>query len=497
MCNVASCPTCHQRFEEGTYCPKDGTKLVTTSQERWLGDRYRLVRKVGEGAMGEVYEAEHLFLRKRVAVKILRAQYAADTEAFIRLQREAQSTSGIGHPNIAEALDFGHVGGQAYLVMEWLDGVSLDYLLEREPLAIATVISIARQVCSGLAAAHDRGVIHRDLKPANLFVVSGAGDPVVKVLDFGIAKLAARATQLTTTGTTIGTPNYMAPEQALGQSVDQRADIYSLGALIYEMLVGAVPFRADNALAVLHLHLTHEPIRPSIAAPDRDISPDLDRVVLRCLEKRPEDRFESMRQLANALDAIERGESPRLPTVERAVTTEELGDTPPQRRPFAISAGLFALVIALAVVAVKQAVHHERHVVATQPVRADAASVVDALGPSGDAASPAMRFEARGVRFTARASATPSPTVNVPFALAFELTDSSSDGRDAELTAELSVFYSANHEVVHRATFPIRDDRALATTLTVTRVGKHHVVLVLRARGKRDDKLGFDVMIDP
>ena len=309
---MATCPACKGEFE-ASYCPRDGTRLIE-GELPVIGDRYRLLRKVGEGAMGEVYEAEHVLLHRKVAVKLLQRRIAADPEASTRLQREARSTSGLAHPNVVDTLDFGFAGGQAFLVMEWLDGENLDDLVARGPLEIATALDIAAQTCAGVAAAHDRGVIHRDLKPANLFLTRDhRGELLVKVLDFGIAKIALHETKLTATGVLMGTPNYMAPEQAEGQPIDARTDIYALGVILYEMLTGTVPFVGETPLAVLHQHTSRLPILPSARAPGRGISEALDTVVMRCLSKRPDERFSTMHELAAALAEMRGTASPASP----------------------------------------------------------------------------------------------------------------------------------------------------------------------------------------
>ncbi len=322
---MATCPKCQQPYDAGTFCPRDGTRLVgDAGPGAVIGDRYRLIRMVGSGGVGEVYEAEHVYIHRRVAVKILRREIASDPEAVARLQREAQSTSGLGHPNIVDCFDFGHSAeGQVYLVMEWLDGENLDQRLQREPVDIPTALEIASQVAAGLAEAHDRGVIHRDLKPANLFLIRDRrGALVVKVLDFGIAKLAAQQTKLTGTSVLVGTPNYMAPEQAFGEAVDARTDVYALGVILYEMVTGSVPFHADSPLGVLHQHTARMPVPPSARAPERGISSELETVVMRCLAKRPEERFASMHEVIAALEAL-RGTA--------AAPRESLPPPPPPR----------------------------------------------------------------------------------------------------------------------------------------------------------------------
>lgn len=255
--------------------------------------------------MGVVYEAEQIHIQRRVAIKILRSDLAADVSAVERLQREAQLTSDLGHPNLVQCRDFGHArDGRVYLALEWLEGETLEARLDRDGVDAATAVEISIQTCSGLAEAHERAVIHRDLKPANLFLTTDRdGKLRVKILDFGIAKLAQQQVALTATGVVIGTPNYMSPEQALGDTVDARADIYSLGVILYEMVTGAVPFKGDSALAVLHQHSVRMPVAPSQTAPEREVPPALESVVMRCLAKRPADRYATALTLRDALEA--------------------------------------------------------------------------------------------------------------------------------------------------------------------------------------------------
>ena len=250
-------PTCRQVLDAATFCPRDGARLVAAlGPGTVLGLRYHLIRKVGPGGLGQVYQADHAFLDCRVAVKVLRDSIAADPAAVTRLQREAHTTSSLGHPNIVDCFDFGHADdGQVYLVMDWLDGENLKQSPARAPIDLETALDITAQTAAGLAEAHARGIIHRDLKPANLFLtVDRDGALLVKVVDFGIAKLAAPPTNLTAANALVGTPSYMAPEQVLGDDVDARTDVYGLGVILYEMTTGVAPFRADSPMLVMHQH---------------------------------------------------------------------------------------------------------------------------------------------------------------------------------------------------------------------------------------------------
>ncbi len=278
-----------------------------------LGDRYRLVRLVASGGMGDVYEAEHIYIHKRVALKLLRPELARDQDAVQRLHREAQATSAIGHANIVKIEDFGYADdGLVFLAMEWIEGETLDKLIERGPVDMAEGLEIVHQVCKALAAAHAAGVVHRDLKPPNIFVLrDDTGALHIKVVDFGIAKLLFDDAGITQTGMIVGTPHYMAPEQGQGEAVDHRADIYSIGIILYEIAVGEVPFNSSEFFAVLHDHAITKPTSPSQARPGRGVTPVLEALIMRCLEKEPKDRFQDMVELQNAIDSV-RGAAARF-----------------------------------------------------------------------------------------------------------------------------------------------------------------------------------------
>lgn len=514
---MATCPTCQNRFDAATFCPRDGTRLVgDVAPGALLGGRYRLIRKVGAGGMGEVYEAEHVLIHRRVAVKILQRNLASDPEAIERLQREAQSTSGIGHPNIVDSLDFGWSDdGQVFLVMEWLEGENLDQRLHRGPVDIATGLEIAAQAAAGLAEAHDRGTIHRDLKPANLFLTQDRrGALVVKVLDFGIAKLAAHQTKLTGTGVLVGTPNYMAPEQAFGEAVDARADIYALGVILYEILTGSVPFHADSPLAVLHQHTSRMPVPPSTLAPERGISPETELLVMRCLAKKPGERFASMHALAQAIDDVRRGATPSA--LPPPAPVSDGGDDDDLLRAAGVRSGRGRLVVALAVLGLAGSViavwllYRDRdRGSARAPVTAptDAPAIVapaldaaPALPP--DAAPPrdpswAERGQSKLSSFQARIAI--GPRAGEPFALDVSFADlrgsvhGASD--DGTLEAEVSIAYFKDHAVVHTSSHPLDAALALAAPVMLAQSGKHHVTIDLRSGGRRLDRAKFDIFV--
>ncbi len=235
--------------------PAGGPELRDSFVGRQI-DRYRIIEKIAEGGMGSIYAVEHVALRKRMAMKILRPDLLANQELATRFHNEAIAASRIGHPNIVDVTDFGWTDdGLAFLVMEELRGRSLAQLLADEPgFSCARALRIATQVGRALEAAHVAGIVHRDIKPDNVVVVPRDGAEWVKVLDFGISKIAVGDQHLTRVGTILGTPEYMSPEQAAGQPVDRRADIYAFGVLLFEMLAGRPPFTDPNPVQVLLLH---------------------------------------------------------------------------------------------------------------------------------------------------------------------------------------------------------------------------------------------------
>jgi serine/threonine-protein kinase len=284
-----------------------------------VAGKYRLLDIIGEGGMGVVYLAEHSLIEKRVALKILRSEYSSKPEVVSRFQQEAISASRIKHPNVLDVFDFGKLeDGSFFLAMEYLQGRDLaGELSESTTIVPDRAVRIALQMTRALAAAHARGVVHRDLKPENVFLhQTEEGDEIVKIVDFGIAQLKGkdeveagteRRRRLTRTGMIFGTPEYMSPEQAAGLIVDLRADIYATGVMLYEMFTGAVPFTGSSFMAVLSAHLT-QPIPPMRDYyPELDISPELEAAVMRALEKNPDARFQSMRELANALQLAREG----------------------------------------------------------------------------------------------------------------------------------------------------------------------------------------------
>jgi len=302
-----SCPTCQARYPgDFKVCPRDASPLIDAQDDgadpfvgATLGDAYQIVRIIGEGGMGRVYEARHTRLgRKRFAVKVLHAEYARQPEVVARFQREAEAASGIRHPNVVDVYDVHHTeDGRPYLVGEFLEGEELGHYLSRVgKISTSQAVAITRQVCRALGAAHARGVVHRDMKPENVFLVGDPQRPLVKVIDFGISKTEdASATALTRTGMIMGTPSYMAPEQARGDKVDARADIYAVGGILYRALTGKKPFDADDPSVIVAQVLTQDPPRPrSLVA---SIPQALELVIQHAMAKEAQDRYASMGEL--------------------------------------------------------------------------------------------------------------------------------------------------------------------------------------------------------
>ncbi|HEX8111841.1 MAG TPA: serine/threonine-protein kinase, partial [Kofleriaceae bacterium] len=269
---------------------------------------YRILHELTSGGMGTVFRAEHVLLGRPAAVKLLRRDLSTSPALLQRFVNEAKAVTACKHPGIVEVYDFGYTpDGHAFIVMEFLDGESLGRRLARLRLTEVEATAIAHGIASALRAAHRVGVIHRDLKPDNVFLVADPDGGVdrTKVLDFGIAKLAdAASDSRTQTGALIGTPLYMAPEQArAAAAIDHRADLYSLGCILYHMLTGRPPFVAEGAGEIIALQMFGEVVPPSRLAP---VSPEMEHVVLRLLDKDPDQRFPSAGELASALTHLDR-----------------------------------------------------------------------------------------------------------------------------------------------------------------------------------------------
>lgn len=281
--------------------------------------KYRLLDVLGEGGMGIVYLAEHELIEKTIALKILRKEYSGKPELVQRFKQEAISASRIKHPNVLDVFDFGQLeNGCFFLAMEHLQGHDLaEELASNTTVEPIRAVRLALQMCRALGAAHARGVVHRDMKPENVFLhKTEDGDEIVKIVDFGIAQLRGRddkkseetpRRRLTRTGVIFGTPEYMSPEQAAGRPADLRVDVYAMGVILYEMFTGAVPFTGESFMAVLSAHLT-DPVSPLRTwAPDLVISDELESAVMVALAKSPDERYQSMSELGQALHVTPEG----------------------------------------------------------------------------------------------------------------------------------------------------------------------------------------------
>jgi len=282
-------------------------EVVDPLLSQLVADRYRVIRKLGEGGMGSVYLAEHVVIEKKFALKVLAPELCRRPDLVARFLQEARSASRIGHENVIDIMDFGQSpDGLVYIAMEFLDGKDLGEIVRgKGAMDWPQARDIVLQICRALRAAHDKGIVHRDMKPENIFLIQREGQPhFVKILDFGIAKvmgLDPNGPRLTRTGMIFGTPEYMAPEQAEGKDTDHRADIYAVGCIMYHLITGQTPFVAESFMTMLTKHLMEEPVPPSARRPDLVITPEMDALVLKALEKDRDKRWQSMAELLEAV----------------------------------------------------------------------------------------------------------------------------------------------------------------------------------------------------
>jgi serine/threonine-protein kinase len=302
------CPQCGTEYETtARFCPADGSALRPKGSDSLIGsvlaDRYHILKRIGEGGMGRVYLGEHVKMNRQCAIKVMSPALVNDAESASRFAREASSAARIIHPNVAAVFDYGESDGLVYLVMEYVDGEPLSRLLAREaPFDLDRAVDLARQIADGLGAAHELGIVHRDLKPDNILVAhSRSGREVVKVVDFGIAKAMQEGAgeALTRTGLVIGTPEFMSPEQLLGDPIDARSDLYALGCILHLMLTAAPAFDAPTREQMIKRRLSESP--PHAQTLDPGIPDAIDQVITRLLARSPNDRFASAAEVREAL----------------------------------------------------------------------------------------------------------------------------------------------------------------------------------------------------
>jgi len=285
-----------------------------------LLDRYEVGRLLGAGGMAEVFEGRDRLLARRVAIKVLQAQFVRDPSFLIRFKREAQAAASLSHPNIVGVYDTGSEDGTHFIVMEYVDGRTLKEVIRAEgPLYPERAAEICADVCSALAAAHARGLIHRDIKPGNVMLTP---DGKVKVMDFGIARATTSET-ITQTAAVVGTAQYISPEQAQGQTVDYRSDLYSVGCCLYEMLTGTVPFTGATPVAIAYRHVREDPAPPRVHNPD--VPPPLEAICLKAMAKLPDNRYQTAAELHEDLERFRSGQ-PVLatPLMDSAATTQAI-----------------------------------------------------------------------------------------------------------------------------------------------------------------------------
>ncbi|WP_099023873.1 Stk1 family PASTA domain-containing Ser/Thr kinase [Mycolicibacterium palauense] len=297
-----------------------------------LSGRYELGEILGFGGMSEVHLARDIRLHRDVAVKVLRADLARDPSFYLRFRREAQNAAALNHPAIVAVYDTGEAetanGPLPYIVMEYVDGVTLRDIVHSDgPMPPQRAIEVIADACQALNFSHQHGIIHRDVKPANI-MISKTG--AVKVMDFGIARALADSSSVTQTAAVIGTAQYLSPEQARGDAVDARSDVYSLGCVLYEILTGEPPFVGDSPVAVAYQHVREDPVPPSQR--HTGISPELDAVVLKALAKNPDNRYQTAAEMRTDLVRVHSGEQPEAPKVlTDADRTSLLSASPPPR----------------------------------------------------------------------------------------------------------------------------------------------------------------------
>ena len=303
------CPVCSTEYSDDVkFCPNDGQTLRSAAPASDLvgqvvADRYHVIKKLGEGGMGQVYLAEHVKMGRRSAIKVMNPSMVHDPDAVARFNREASNASRITHPNVCAIYDFGETpDGLIYLAMEFIEGEPLTDLLEREgALPVPRAVGIFTQVAEALQAAHDLGIVHRDLKPDNVMLAQRKGGDQVKVVDFGIAKAVGgdeSGQKVTKTGLVVGTPEFMSPEQLSGDKLDGRSDLYSLALVFYRMLAGKLPFDATTVQETMIKRLTDEPTKLAVSRPDLTFPAGLQPVLDTALMRSPVERYQTVAKFA-------------------------------------------------------------------------------------------------------------------------------------------------------------------------------------------------------
>jgi serine/threonine protein kinase len=320
---IKACVMCNRQFtEDTTFCPHDGGLLTPLKPKVGLGTiiagRYEIVGSIGDGGMGEVFQARDRMLKRFVALKMLKSHFNSSQNALKRFQQEAEAVSSLNHPNIVGIHDFGIADtSQPFIVMDYVNGISLESAIHEQSFPSERARKIFLQICSALMHAHQRGIVHRDVKPNNVLLTELDGEhDVVKVIDFGIAKLidSTDGHSLTATGEVFGSPQYMSPEQCRGERPDERSDIYSFGCLMYRTLSGRLPFTAADISGFIYKHV-HETV-PPLTTTEFHLPPDLEQTIFRCLQKDPAARFQSMQEVKDALSAT----APTAPRVKPAAS---------------------------------------------------------------------------------------------------------------------------------------------------------------------------------